>query len=98
MKRFSDFASDDAVFTGDKKKLDDILSKDIVVKGYKIADSKYSRGNGNDKVLTLQFELDGVDYITFTGSSVLIDQAEKYEDEMPFVAKIEKVNKFYSFT
>ncbi|UGB31720.1 hypothetical protein [Metabacillus sp. B2-18] len=98
MKRFSDFASDDAILTGDKMKLNDILGKELIVKGYKVADSKYKRGNGADRVLTLQFELGGVDHITFTGSNVLIDQVEKYKDEMPFVSKIEKVNNFYSFS
>lgn len=49
-------------------------------------------------MLTIQFKLDGVDYIVFTGSRVLMNQCEKYKDEMPFGAKIEKVNKYYTFT
>lgn len=94
IKRFSDFASEDVGFTGDKLKLDDVLGKDIIVKSFKVADSKFN----DNKVLTLQFELDDVDYITFTGSRVLLDQAERHKEMMPFITKIEKINKFYSFT
>lgn len=94
IKRFSDFASEDVGFTGDKLKLDEILGKDIIVKSFKVNDSKFK----DSKVLTLQFELDDVDYIAFTGSGVLLDQAERYKEMMPFITKIEKINKFYSFT
>lgn len=94
MKRFSDFATGDTAITGDKIKLDSILGKEIVIKGYKISNSRYNDG----KLLTLQFELEGKEYIVFTGSSVLIEQIEKYKNEIPFMTKIEKVNKFYSFT
>lgn len=94
MKSFSDFAIDDSVMTGDKIKLDNILSKEIIVEGFKVADSKF-----NDReLLTLQFKLENKEYIVFTGSSVLIKQVEKYKDEIPFITKIEKINRFYSFT
>ena len=93
MKKFSDFATDDIAITGDKLKLEDILEKEIIIKGYKIANSKYNEG----QVLTLQFDMGNKEYIIFTGSSVLIKQIEKYKDEIPFTAKIEKINKFYTF-
>lgn len=94
MKKFSDFATGDTAITGDKIKLENILGKEIVVKGYKISDSKYNNG----QLLTLQFDLEEKEYIIFTGSSVLMEQVEKYKDEIPFITKIEKINKFYSFT
>lgn len=98
MKRFSDFAADEInALTGDKIKIEEILGKEIVVIGYKIADSKYQRKD-NDKVLTLQFKLDGENRILFTGSNVLMEQIKKYKNEIPFLTKIEKVNKFYTFT
>ena len=98
MKKFSDFAGPDGILTGDKLKLDDILSKEIIIKGYKISDSKYGKSGEDKKVLTLQFELEGIDYIIFTGSKVLMDQIEKYKDEIPFLTKTEKINTFYSFS
>ena len=94
MKKFSDFATGNTAIMGDKIKLENILGKEIVIKGYKVGDSKYNDG----KLLTLQFNLEEKEYIIFTGSSVLIKQIEKYKDEIPFITKIEKVNKFYSFT
>ena len=94
MKKFSDFATGDATLTGNKIKLDDILEKEIVIKGYKVAVSKYNDG----QVLTLQFDLEEKEYILFTGSSVLINQIEKYKDEIPFMTKIERINKFYTFS
>ena len=98
MKKFSDFATDDGVLTGDKLRLEDVLGKEIIVKGYKISNSKYGKKGEDKKVLTLQFELEGVDYIIFTGSNVLMDQIEKYKSEIPFMTKIEKINTFYSFS
>lgn len=94
MKKFSDFAANDTAITGTKIKLENVLGKEIIVKGYKITDSRYN----NNKLLTLQFNLKDEDHIVFTGSTVLMDQVEKYKDEIPFITKIEKVNKFYSFT
>lgn len=97
MKRFSDFATEPSAVTGDKIKIEEVLDKEIEVTGYKISDSKYSKGH-SDKVLTLQFKLNGENRILFTGSNVLMEQVEKYKDEMPFVATITKVNKFYTFS
>jgi len=94
MKKFSDFATGDASITGDKAKLDDILGKEVTIKGFKLANSKYNDG----QVLTLQFDLENKEFIVFTGSSVLIKQIEKYKEEIPFTTKIEKINKFYTFT
>lgn len=97
MKRFSDFAKENISMVGDKIKIDEVLNKEILVTDCRITDSIYKK-DGNEKVLTLQFELNGKKHILFTGSSVLMGQAEKYRDEMPFLTIINKVNKFYTFT
>lgn len=97
MKKFSDFATETNAITGDKIKIEEVLGKEIEITGYKISDSKYQKLN-MDKVLTLQFNLDGIGRILFTGSGVLLNQVEKYKDEMPFVTKIERINKFYTFS
>lgn len=94
MKKFSDFASGEDIITGDKIKLDDILGKEINVKKHNLNDSKYE----DSKVLKLQFDLRGREYIIFTGSKVLIEQCEKYKEEMPFITKIEKIERYYTFT
>lgn len=77
-------------------KIDSILGKEIVVTGYRIAGSKYSGNTG--KCLTLQIEWNNTVYVVFTGSAVLMEQVEKYKDEMPFLATIQKIDRFYSFT
>ena len=95
MKRFSDFADKSSAITGDKIKIKDVLEKEIIIIGYRVNDSKQKVGT---KVLTLQFKLNGEERILFTGSTVLIEQIEKYSDEIPFTTKIEQIDKFYTFT
>lgn len=97
MKRFSDFATNVNIMTGEKIKIEEALGKEIEVIGYKVGDSKCPKQQGS-KVLTLSFKLNGVSKILFTGSNVLMEQCEKYKNEIPFLTTIEKVNKFYTFT
>ena len=42
--------------------------------------------------------MDNIDYIVFTGSGVLIDQIEKYKDNLPFYVTIKKIDRYYTFT
>lgn len=93
-EKFSDFA-EDGVFEGDKVKLDDILNKEILITGYKIKDSHQKKGT---QYLTIHFELDGKQHITFTGSTVLMDQLKRYESHLPFLSAIKKINRHYTFS
>jgi len=93
MNRFSDF-SDENIFEGDKIKINDILNNEIIIINYAIKNSKYKDRN----YLTLQIEKDDEKFVIFTGSSVLIDQIEKYENKLPFITIIKKINKYYTFT
>lgn len=96
IKKFSDFNDgEDLFFSGEKIKIDDVTGKEIIIKSFKVEKSKYGE---DKKVLTIQYVLNGETYISFTGSSVLIDQLEKYKQELPFSATIEKVNRFYTLT
>ena len=36
--------------------------------------------------------------VVFTGSEVLYNQLIKYQEHLPFIAIIRKINDFYSFT
>ena len=94
MKRFADFAEEHRPLEGDKVKINDILNKEIEVTGYNIKQSQYKEKD----YLTLQFKIDGNLKILFTGSGVLINQLEKYENEIPFVTEIKKINKYYTLT
>lgn len=94
MERFSEFA-EERDFGGDKISVNDLLGKTIVVKGFRISDSTKRAGT---KCLTISLELDGVSKVCFTGSSVLIDQIQRYESHIPFETVIKQVNKFLTFS
>ncbi len=97
VKRFAEFADAPSVLDGDKIKLDDLINREVTVIGSRITESKYGK-NKSGKCLTLQIEIDGVHKVVFTGSDVLIQQMEKYGDEIPFIAVIKKVERFYTLS
>lgn len=92
--KFSDFSEEKAGLEGDKKKLEEILNKEILLLSYRIGRSKYREKD----YLTLQFENGGNKYVTFSGSEVLLKQAQKYKDKMPFHVTIKKVNNYYTMS
>jgi hypothetical protein len=97
-KRFSDFAEEPNVLDGDKVPIERIINKEIEVIGFKVRASKFTK-NQTGKCLTLQF-LDEYQerHILFTGSDILIGQMCKYGNEIPFLATIKKINKYYTLT
>ena len=93
IKRFTDFAKE-TVLDGDKIRMDDVINEEIIILDYNIKESKLKDGD----YLTLQISKSDKKHVIFTGSNVLIDQIEKYKDEIPFVTTIRKINKYYSLT
>ena len=98
-KRFADFAKEESPLAGPKEKIDAILNQEICITGFVVRQSKY-KDKGNGKCMTIQFERVGEKEkkIFFTGSIVLIDQLEKYGDEVPFITTIKKIDKYYTMT
>lgn len=96
-QRFSDFA-DERPLDGAKARIEDVLNQEILVLAFKIRGSKFDGKTKSGKCLTLQFELEGHHRVLFTGSEVLLEQAEKYKDRMPFLATIKKIDRYYTFT
>ncbi len=96
MKRFSEFAEESGSLDGDKIRIDDVLNKELIITGYRIKESKYPKSG--PKCLTLQIVLDDKKHILFTGSTVLLEQMEKYQDNLPFIATIRKIDRYYTFT
>lgn len=96
-KRFADFAQEQLPLDGSKVKIEEVLNREITVLACKIRTSKYDKSN-SPRCLTLQFELDGQRHVLFSGSSVLIEQTEKYQAEMPFLTVIKKIDKYYTFS
>jgi hypothetical protein len=85
---------------GKKITLDDILDKEIVVLRYRIKKTKFSEAKNPD-CLTVQFtypENEDAHFVFFTGSSVLMQQLEKYKEKLPFAATIKKIGKYFTFS
>lgn len=93
--RFSDFAEESKTFEGEKKKIEEILNKEILVLDFKLKESKHHQ---DTQYLTLHFKENDTIFILFNGSRVLADQLEKYKDNFPFYATIKKIGKYYTFS
>ena len=92
--RFCDFSDEKPQLEGTKEKVTDILNTEILITNFRIANSKYK-----DKIyLTLQYKNNGEINILFTGSEVLIEQARKYEDKMPYYVTIVRRGKYYTMS
>ena len=100
VRRFSDFATNDKPLEGEKKRIDDVVNLEITVTGAKVRESKYKEEIGRKRYMTLQFEMEGSENknVLFTGSEVLIGQIEKYREYLPFATKIQKIDRYYTFT
>jgi len=96
VKRFSDF-SDEKIIEGEKIRLDEIINKEIIITDYDIKGTKFS-DNKSGKCLTLQFEIERMTRVIFTGSDVLIKQIEKYKEHIPFLTVIKKIKRYYTFS
>ena len=91
---FSDFAKTHPQFEGEKKKITEILNKEILIIGFRIGKSKYRGQN----YLTLHFELEGEKYIVFVGSKPLMEQAQEGTDEMPYYTTIIQIGNYYTMS
>lgn len=94
-QKFSEFAHDKLPMPGDKKRLDEILNKEILIVDFRITNSK-KRPDG--KCLQIQFVMDNNVYVVFTGSVVLIDQIQSARDKIPFVGTVVKIDRYYSLS
>ncbi len=90
---------------GEKKRIDDILGKPIIVTGWRKGKSKFDK---TDLYITIQFYFENDEtetkYVVFTGSEVLSNQLEEIGAKLDadgaeriFRAMVAKVGKHYSF-
>lgn len=96
-KRFSDLGIkvDVESLLGEKIKIAKVIGKEILVKGFKVTDSKYEKTN---HCLTIQIEIGGEDKVIFTGSGMLKKQIEQInKEDFPFLATIQSINDTYNF-
>ena len=98
--RFSDFAEPGGPLEGKKVRIDDVTNLEILLLTFRMKESKYQKSSAKD-CLTIQFEYPdkpGEKHVIFTGSNVLIDQLKKYEDRLPFLATIKKIDRYYTLS
>lgn len=74
-----------------------MINQEVLVTGCRFAKSKYEK-NKSGKCLTLQILVNNQKRVVFTGSDVMIDQMQKHEDQIPFIATIKKINRYYTLT
>lgn len=74
--------------------IDAVLNKEILVLGFRTGQSKFQEG----RYTTVQFELDGTRHVFFTGSQVIADQLQKYQNQLPFWTTVQKINRYYTLT
>lgn len=70
------------------------MNLEILIIAFKINKSKHFKGD----YISLQIEINNEKFVVFTGSTVLAEQLEKYEDKLPFIAKIVKIDRYYSLS
>lgn len=92
---FSDFAQSRLPMPGIKKRISQILEKEILIVDFRIMESKHRQ---NSMCLQIQFVLDNEVCVAFTGSSVLLDQINYAQDKIPFRTKILKIDNYYTLS
>lgn len=98
LHRFSDFAVIHQKLEGERvKDITEILNKELIFTKFNISKSKVQNC---EKYITIQFKESENSplRIVFTSSLVLIDQFLEYEEKLPFVATIKKVNRYLTLT
>lgn len=91
IKNFRDFKieSSSQYLKGTKKKIFQILNKEIIVTGYNITNSKFNE----KECLQLQFQIGTDYYIIFTGSQSIIQQIKRLPDSaIPFYTTIKQTD------
>jgi len=94
LHKFSDINKGCLIMAGEKIKIGEVLDRDIQVISYKVSKSKYKK---DEPLLTLNIIIEGTPRIIFTGSKILRQQCEEYDNHMPFETKIRNFNKCYTF-
>ncbi len=95
LQTFAILAHDKLPMPGNKKRLEEILNKPIVILDFRLSKSNKRE---NSECLQIQFLCDGDVFVLFTGSVVLIDQIKSVKDKLPLKTTVIKVDKYYSFS
>lgn len=92
LRDFADPNEDEDPLDGKKKKITEILNKEILVLNFRIQKSKIKEGN----YVILQFNLDNERYVIFTTAKRIIKKLERHKDRMPYRASVIQKYKYYT--
>lgn len=94
---YSDFADpdedeDEEPLDGEKKKIIEILNKEILILNFRIQKSKIKDGD----YMIIQFELNDKKYVMFTTAGRVMKKLERHKDKMPYHATVIQKYKYYT--
>jgi ribosomal protein L31 len=73
-----------------------VLNKEILITAFRAGQKSQFKEDG--LYTTIQFEIDDEKHVIFTGSQVLTEQLERYQEHLPFLATIKKINRYFTLT
>jgi len=73
----------------------ELVDKSFVVLDYEVFPSKFEGCRGFAVIL---LKLNGDEVITTTSSRVILDQLEKMRDELPVKVRLERRNRYFTFS
>lgn len=95
IQKFSDFSEENQNLVGEKLPIRKIFDKEVIVKAYRVMDSKAVPGKSCAQI---QVDMDGKDYVVFTTSTVILRQLNQYADKMPFSTTVCCMGRYHTFT
>ena len=91
--RFASFAKNNLHMPGQKRRLEEILNKEIIILDFQITKSTKRE---NSDCMQIQFIIDNEICVVFTGSLVLMDQINAVKNNLPLKTTVVKIDKYYS--
>jgi hypothetical protein len=96
MKSFSEVVPEKKSFNVEAKiAFAELVGKSFVVLDYEMFPSKFE---GCDKFAVILLKTNGDQQITTTSSKVIMDQLEKMKKDLPVKVKLERRNKYFTFS
>jgi hypothetical protein len=96
MKSFGEVVPEKKSFNVDAKvPFADLVDKSFVVLDYELFPSKFE---GCDKFAVILVKQNGGQEVTTTSSRVIMDQLEKLKKDLPVKVKLERRNKYFTFS
>lgn len=90
-KTFGQLGIISKTLSGNKINIEDVFNKEIIVLGFRIADSHYGKKNNGNRCLYLQINYNNENRVIFTASEILMQILEEIPiNEFPFKTTIIK--------